>query len=274
MSIVVVSACPYCQGQEIARAVAQRMGYGLLGPEMLERVAAECGVSRGRLAGTLGREALLLGPPPKERARLLAHLEAAVLEALGQDRVVTWGLLAHLYLSGVSHVFKARLLRSWDDRVSVKGAAEGIGRAAAEKGLRRQDQARARLAAEVYHQDETDPGLYDLCVNLAQIEAGQAAALIAEAAGHQRFRPMTFSRQLLGDKALAAAVRATLVDHDPEARVSAAGGLVKITVQAVRREQEKKLLAVRQAAAAVPGVEAVEVEVIEDFFRAAAESMR
>jgi hypothetical protein len=85
---------------------------------------------------------------------------------------------------------------------------------------------------------------------------------------------MTYSTQLLKDKALAAQVRAALVDRHPDAKVSAESGLVKVTVQAVRRDQEKKLLAVRQAAAAVAGVSGVGVELIDDYFQLAAESMR
>lgn len=274
MSIVVVSAWPYCQGDEIAQEVAKKLNYRALGPELLERVAAGSKVSPGRLAGALGREAALLGPSPKESARLLAHLEAALLGELDEDKAVTWGLMAHLYLTGVSHVLKVRLMRAWEDRVADKAAGEGVSRSVAEKGLRRQDEARARLAAEVYHADESDPGLYDLTINLAQINPEQAVGLVVEAAAHKRFKPMTFSRQALRDKALAAEVRAALVDREPEAKVSAISGLIKVTIQAARRDQEKKLMAVRQAAASVPGVGAVEVEVIEDYFQAAADSMR
>ena len=274
MSIIVISAWPYCQGDEIAQGVANRLDYRTLGPELLQQVARESQASPSRLATALGKEAPLLGLPPKERARLLAHLEAAVLAGLGEDKTVTWGLVAHLYITGVSHVLKVRLLRAREERVAGKAAAEGLSRSAAEKALRRQDEARARLAAEVYRKDEADPGLYDLTINLAQIDVDQAVGLIADTAGHKRFKPMTFSRQLLKDKALAAAVRAALVDRHPEALVSAESGLIKVTVQAVRRDQEKKLSAVREAAAAMGGVRSVEVELIEDYFQSAAESMR
>ncbi len=274
MSIILVSAWPYAQGREIAQGVAKRLGYCALGPELLERVARESKASPGRLAIALGREAPLLGISPKERPRLLAHLEAAVLAGLGPDKAVCWGLGAHLYLNGVSHVLKARLLKPWDQRVAAKAQQEGLSRSAAEKGLRRQDEACARLAEEAYRKRETDPDIFDLTINLAQIGQDQAIRLIADTAGHKRFQPMTFSRQLLADKALAAAVRAALVDSLPEAQVNARAGLVKVRVQAVRRDQEKKLALARQLAAAQQGVAALEVEIIPDYFQAAAESMR
>lgn len=274
MSIIVISAWPYCQGDEIAQGVAKKLGYRVLGPELLAPVAQQSRATPGRLATALGKEAPLLGLSPKERSRLLAHLEAAVLAGLGEDKTVTWGLVAHLYLTGVSHVLKVRLLRSWEERAAAKAQAEGLSRSAAEKGLRRQDEARARLAAEVYRKDEADPNLYDLTINLAQIDSPQAVKLIIDLAGHKCFKPMTYSRQLLKDKTLAATVRASLVDRHPEAYVSADSGLVKVTVQAVRRDQEKKIAAVRQAVAAQEGVRAVEVELIEDYFQSAAESMR
>lgn len=274
MSVIAVSAWSHCHGREIAMSAAQRLGYGTLGPELLEEVAERWQVAPAKLAAALGRQHNLLGVTPRERRRLLAYVEAAALDRLTQDQMVTWGLGAHLYVMGVSHVLKARLVRDDQARAAELANQAGLSAAAAAKALRREDEARAKVVGEIYRQREDDPTLYDLTINTAQIEVDQAMGIIAEAVRHKRFRPMTFSRKIMGDLALAARVRAQLALRHPEAQVGAEGGHVRVTLPATRRDQPKKVAALRDLIQDTEGMESLRVELVDDYLEQAARSMR
>lgn len=274
MSVVAVSAWSHCHGQEIASQAAERLGYGTLGPELLEEVAEGWRVAPAKLAAAMGRQQSLLGVTPRERQRLLAYVEAAALARLAQDRVVTWGLGAHLYVMGVSHVLKARLVRDDQARARELASQAGMSPAAAAKALRKDDEARAKMAGEIYRQREDDPTLYDLTINTSQIDVEQAAGIIAETVRHKRFRPMTFSRKIMGDLALAARVRALLVLRHPEAQVASENGHVRVTMPAMKRDQQKKVAALREMAQEIEGMVSLRVELVEDYLEQAAQSMR
>ncbi len=274
MSVIAISAWSHCHGEEIARRVARKLNFRSLGPELLGEVADRWQLPLPKLVAALGKQQTLLGVTPRERRRLLAYLEAAVLEKLAQDKVVTWGLGAHFYVMGVSHVLKVRLVLDWEARVRAMMEEGGMNEAAAAKALKKEDEARARMAHEIYRKQEDDPTLYDLTINLMQIDIEQAVEIVAEAVQHKRFKPMTFSRKLMKDQVLATQVKAELFSRHPDAQVSADGGQVLVTVPAVRRDQEKKISAVRDLARKVKGVASLKVEVVNDFLEEAAESMR
>jgi hypothetical protein len=69
-------------------------------------------------------------------------------------------------------------------------------------------------------------------------------------------------------------VRAELAARHPEAQVAADGGQVLVTVPAAKRDQDKKVAAVRDLAQGVAGVGELKVEVVNDYLEEAAESMR
>jgi cytidylate kinase len=274
MSIIAVSAWSHCRGEEIARGTAERLGYAILGPELLEEVAERWHVAPAKLAAAMGRQHTLLGVTPRERQRLLAYVEAATLDRLAGDQVVTWGLNAHLHVMGVSHVLKTRLVRDGEARVLELAEQSGTAPAAAAKALKKEDDARVKAVGELYRQREDDPTLYDLTINTSQIDVEQAVGIIAETVRHKRFKPMTFSRKIMRDLALAARVRAQLVARHPEAQVASENGHVRVTMPAMKRDQPKKVAALRDLAQEVEGMASLRVELVNDYVEQAAQSMR
>ena len=231
-------------------------------------------ISREELAKALDEPPSLLGMSERQRRLLLAHLEAAVLGRLTRDGAVTRGLSAHLIVMGVSHVFKVRIIADLEDRTRLMMEREKLGREQSLKAIIQADQERARWVEATYRLDEGDPALYDLVINLGQIDAQRAVEIIADTVQAKKFQPMTFSLKLIEDKALAARVRASLAAEHEEVSVQADGGKVVIKAQALKREQQKKALSIMDKAKALEGVSQVEVHVIQDIFADAAQGMR
>jgi len=206
--------------------------------------------------------------------RYLAYIQEAALTGLLADNVVCQGLSAHLYVLGVSHVLRARILSDPEKWVQQLVSKEGVSPKKAKKLFDRHKKIRRRWSMNAFHRDETDPSQYDLVISLSQIDRGEAVKIISETVSYRRFEPMTYSMKCLKDLELAGRVRAVLLERFPDVRVFAKSGTLVIETTALKREKIRRAEAIKEMAGKIAGVEYVEVHVINDIFRQAAESFR
>ena len=274
MSIIIISSDDHQTGREIASATAEAAGYTELGRGLLSEVADQHQIAETRLVKALDDAPSFLGMSAKQRALCLVYIQEAVLSRLLEDNVVCHGLAAHLYVRGVSHVLRVRVLS--DPEVSVKRVIDQEGKPPdkAKRRVRRARKLRSRWSMAAFGLDETDPALFDLVISLSQIDQEEAVKIITSTVGYRRFSPMTYSVHCLQDLELSARVRAAMLKQFPDVRVRARSGTLVVETAALKRERRKRMKAIREIAGAIPGVRYVEVRVNNDIFRQAAESFR
>lgn len=274
MPIITISSNSPKREEEIARGVAQKLGFPLLGREILAEVARDNQVPLEELVKALDDPPGLLGMRPKRRRELLTYIQTACLERVQNDNLVCHGLASHLYLVGVSHALKIQILADPKERAVELAEKKAISSEKAAKLLKQEDEARRRWSQESFNLDETDPELYDMVFNLANLEPDKAVEIICDAAGYSKFQAMTYSRKYLADKLMASRVLQKLMHRFPDIKVQVSDGTVIARLQSLKKDQRKKQEAVRELAGQVPGVNYVEVHVIRDFFGQAAQSGR
>jgi cytidylate kinase len=275
MPIIIISSEAAASAEPIAQATADALGYQRLGPEILSAIATECGVPEDKLAQALGKNhSTFKRMRSKRRSQLLAHVEAKVLDRLMADNIVCWGVGAHLYVQGVSHAMKVRLLANRGQQAEKLAAERNISIKRAEKSMQDEIRKQVQWSQSAYSLDESDPSMYDLVVNLEQIDPDEAVSTIAGAAAYRKFKPMTYSIKSLAENALAAKVKTKLLETLSDVRVQARDGKVVVTSKALKRERQKKAAAIKELAGQVEGVEFVEVHLINYVIREAAESLR
>lgn len=275
MSIIIISSDSMEHAEQIAKGTAEALKYQCLGPEMLDDIAAGHKLPVDKLKEALG------GNPSKwrrmrakRRTQLLACIEAEVLSRLMADRIVCWGLGAHLYVEGVSHALKVRVLADIREQAKQVALQRDISQERAEKLVQREKLKQAQWSQIAYGRDESDPSMFDLVINLEQINPDESVKTISGAVGYRKFQPMTYSTKNLAECALAAKVKTRLLDEMNEVRVQVRDGRVVVTSKAFKRERQKKAAAIKEIAGAVEGVEFVEVHLINYVIREAAESFR
>ena len=109
MSTIVLSSESSCCGDEIARRVAQDLGYDCLGPEIEAAAASTFGASLAKLRQTLNPSAFRFAFRQNALTRHLAYFETALLSALGRGEVLYFGEVGHMFVADVSHIVKVRL---------------------------------------------------------------------------------------------------------------------------------------------------------------------
>jgi cytidylate kinase len=274
MSIIIISSDSFERGQDITEKTAEALGYSHIGRALLDTVATKRGIPRSKLEKALEVTPSLLGMPTKVQRRYLAYIQTEALGQMVKDNIVCHDLAAHLYVMGVSHVLKVRILADPDALAEEMSAQVKVPLEKARKFLERRKKFHRRWSSDNFRLDETDPSHYDLAISLSQIDAGEAVKLIVETVGYRRFKPMTYSIKCINDIELASRVRATLLERFPDVRVRADGGTLVVETRALKREKRKKAQAIKELAGNIVGVNYVEVHVISDIFRQAAESFR
>lgn len=270
MPIIAIAADDFDLGLDIARQTAETLSYQFLGRELLDEIAEQHNLTREDLTKALDDPPGFLGLGSRRRRQLLTRIQALCLERLLPGKTVCHGLGAHLFLDGVSHALRVRVLSDPEQRIERLVRTANLSRERARKQAQCQDEACRRWSQEFFQTDETDPAGYDMVLKLVSLEPGKAVDIICDAAGYRKFQAMTYSRKCLLDKLLEARVRLKLMDRFPDAMVHASDGTVVVQIQSIKPDQRRKQKEVRRLAGQIPGVDYLEVHVVNAFFEKAA----
>lgn len=274
MPVVIISTVSSSRGEEIAARTAEILGCRSLGrTEVIGEAARVSGAPPERLARALDEPPGWFGMRARERRTHLATIQSVVADVLASGDCVCHGVAAHLYVKGISHVVKVRIVAPVATRAVALAQRRGIGEATARRRIATADARRRRWAASVFKIDESDPERFDLVVDEAARDVAETAAAISELAQQRRFQPMSYSIKEIQDFALASRVRARLVSLDPDVAVTADEGTVHVESKAAGREGDRAA-SLRELALSVEGVRDAEVTLIDDVFAKAALSMR
>jgi cytidylate kinase len=189
-------------GSEVARRVADALGWRLVDNELLERVAARAGISPEdmagieertpsfieRLARVLATSTPELFPPPTgtvaelSEATLVRITEAVVEEAARDGRTVLVGRAAPAVLARERDALHVRLVASRAFRIRATAERLGLDPKEAERIMVQTDAQRERYHREHYARAWADPVGYHLVINTERLGYdGAAAVIVAEA---------------------------------------------------------------------------------------------
>lgn len=140
-------------------------------------------------------------------------------------------------------------------------AREGISREKALQLLVQDDQERRKWAQHLFGIDTADSSLYDLVIHIRKISVEDAVRIIVQTVKLPTFRTTAESLQALEDLALAAEVRAALVDIKPDIQVVSTKGMVLIGAKYSPILGPEMVQRMERTAREIPGVEEVEIKV-------------
>jgi cytidylate kinase len=187
-AVITISRQAGTEGAELARAVAEALGFQLWDQELVQRVAEEIGApevllrsvdERARsaiedlLAGILMGDASTEGEYLTQLLRVLhalAHHGAAVIVGRGAQFVLA-----------PETALRVRVVAPIDVRVRKLASSRKLSDAAARSELEKIDRERLQFVRHHYRRDASDPSAYDLVVNVGTISASAAVEVIVAA---------------------------------------------------------------------------------------------
>ncbi|RLC29654.1 MAG: cytidylate kinase-like family protein [Deltaproteobacteria bacterium] len=262
MSIITISRGSYSKGREIAEKAAERLGYGCIGRRVLLEASEEFNIPEVKLRRAIHDAPSVLERFAYGKEKYIAYIQSALLKNLKQDNVVYHGLAGHFFLKGVSHVLKVRIIADMEDRVKHEMEREGISREDALEMLKKDDEQRVKWSKYLYGIDTRDPSLYDLVIHIHKITVEDAADIICDTVKLDHFKTTPESQKKMESLALAAEVKAALVDLKPDIDVSAdPDGTVTVQTRAPESREKSLIREMQEIAGRIPGVRDFKVEV-------------
>ncbi|MDH5198822.1 MAG: cytidylate kinase-like family protein [Gemmatimonadota bacterium] len=203
MAVITISRQYGSGGSDIAKLVAEQLGWTLIDNEFVDRVAAHAGCTTEEvqqqeervptLIERLARALTVSAPemfaaaadpqvalPPEDR--IVRMTETVIAEAVQQGNVVMVGRGAQAYLAereGTLHVY---VVAPRAQRVTAISRRLEVTPEHAERTLDDVDEGRRRYVRTHYDRSWDDAAGYDLCVNTGHFTFETAAGLIVEAA--------------------------------------------------------------------------------------------
>jgi len=188
-------------GSEVARRVADALGWRLVDNELVERVGARAGLSAEEVAGMeerspsfIERLAQVLATatpelfppatgtvPELSEATLVRITEAVVAEAAAEGRAVLVGRAAPAVLAREREALHVKLVASRPFRIRVAATRLGLDLKDAERVVQQTDAQRERYHREHYARDWNDPVGYHMVLNAERLGyEGTVAIIVAE----------------------------------------------------------------------------------------------
>jgi cytidylate kinase len=220
MPIITIYQGASGEGQELADAVAQALGYRCVGREVLIEASRGYRIPEAKLNEIVEKgphwwERLLQDLRPYRTA-----LQAALCELAHDGKLVYHGHLGHELLSPIGHVLKVLLTAPLEFRIEQFRVRQSLTNAAARQYIEEVDKARSRRLMAMFGADWRDFNRYDLILNIGKMSREGAKRMIIEAAKLEEFQPTPSSNQAFNDLALGSRVHASLF-ASPDVRGSA-----------------------------------------------------
>ncbi|WP_457551788.1 cytidylate kinase-like family protein [Desulfobacula sp.] len=273
MPVLIITSENTAFEKEIAQKIAQRMSYSTLDRQLLHEIADKYAVPHKKMIEAMTiTPSILKRMPAKAWNYFISCVELEVLEHLLADNCVCRGLGAHLYVMAVSHVLKVRLIGGHGTEPSSGQA--GAGTSEVPKTIVDQEFKNDKWAMEAFHHRTSDPGLYDMVINMDQMQVDEVVENFSTTLGYPRFKAMTYSKNSLADMVLAARVKNPLLKILTDIRVSADNGTVVVTTTSVKREKTKKIDTIKRLAGEIDGIVHLEVHWNKDVLAEASTSFR
>ncbi len=259
MAIITISRGSFSKGKEVAEKVAQRLGYHTLSREVILEASKDFQIPQNRLDHAIHDAPSIFERFTYEKQKYIAFVAAEILGHFKGDNIVYHGLAGHFFAPNISHLLKVRIIADFEDRVQALMEKDNLTREQAVDFLEKDDSDRKAWSYQLYGVDTTNSSLYDLVVHINKLTIDNAVDLICEAAGQPQFKATTQSQQAVEDLALAAKVRAALIDEYPTCAAVSESGAVNISVRASVRMDTRLSDIIKGKASKVPGVSSVSV---------------
>lgn len=262
MAIITIARQIGSLGNEIAADVAQRLDYTLVDQARLQEAAEAYGMLKSELEEVHERRPTLVTRYLTMRHRAyLDMIQTIIYEYARADDVVILGRGATVLLSDVPSALHVNMFASFERRVEVVMAHEGITRPLAERIVRESDHDRAGYMRYLFDCDWMDPLLYDIMINTDVITREHACDVIVQAAHAKELLDahdqslMILDNHILVRRVEEALLKAKQVNPRHISASVATAGVVKL-MGIVNSEKEK--LAAESVVRTVPGVSDVD----------------
>ena len=209
MSLIVISREMGSGGTQLGRAIAERLGYRFGDREVILEAVRRYSVPEENLCRLEESKPSFF--ERLDRERYLAYLRAVVFSFAADDDVVITGRAAPFFFDQVDHALRIRVTAPAPLRAARLAEEAKIPLADAEARIARYDRDSSARLLQIFNVDCTAPEHYDLVINSSRGSLEGPVAAVAALVSNPPFRSTPQSTAAMRDRAVAAQVRAELL---------------------------------------------------------------
>lgn len=183
MAVITISRQLGSLGCEVAKAVADSLGYRLVWREVIRQAARLADAPEVALdiideLGLLG-----ISTSPKARRAYLAAIESLLHTWADEGNIVIVGRAGQVILRDHPAAFHVQVIAPVDIRVRRLAEEKQIPLEASQAQIEASDRQRRSYLRRFYRVDWNDPALYDLVINTGRMDIPTAAKIITGTVG-------------------------------------------------------------------------------------------
>jgi cytidylate kinase len=262
MSIVTISRGSYSRGREVAERLARSCGFRCVSREVILEASDQFNVPEAKLVRAIHDAPSVLDRYTYGREKFVAYVRAALLKYVQKDNVVYHGFAGHFFLREVPGVLKVRITADIGDRIEEVMRRDGITAEHARSVIERDDEERRKWSRRLYGVNSRNAELYDLVLKIKSMTVDDAVELIAHNVRLPCFEITADSQRVLDDLALAARIKAVLIEDFPGVRVSVKDGMAFVSIRGSLRQLEKQVGQARRIVRNIEGVKGIQVHFV------------
>lgn len=228
MAIITISRGSNSRGKEVAESLAQRLGYDCVSREILLEASAEFNIPEIRMEKALHDAPSVLERFSHGKERYISYFCASFFNHLIKDNIVYHGLAGHLFVQGISHVMKVRILVNLEERIKEEMARQGCSADEARYTLQKDDDEQRKWGLHLYGKDSWDSRLYDLVLHIDTLTVDGAVAILEQTVRNNTFKATADSVEKLKMRTLLANIQAKVVKVSPCTNVEIDDGVVSL----------------------------------------------
>jgi cytidylate kinase len=233
MHIVSISRGSQSLGIEFAKHLSGKLGYEMISREDLLEEATRQRIPVGKLETAIVKPHIYSQRLAVELEHYKALATSILCEKALDHDIVYHGRTGHLLLPGVDNIFKIRVVSDMEHRIAKVMDQLNLPRKKAKQYIEAVEEDRRKWVKKFYNVEWDVYTLYDMVVNLSQINAANAAAAACAMAQLPEFQSTPASVAALKDLLLASRARLILARNektrDVNVAIMAVKGVVNVT---------------------------------------------
>ena len=223
MAIITITRGLHSGGEEVAQAIADRIGARCVSNEVLREAAQKCGVSEAKVEGAFDKSPTFWERMTESSRIYVAYVQATLAEWAKDDNLVYHGNAGQELLREIPHVLKVRLMYPIEARIQTIMQKFKFTREQAVRYVEQIDDDRTRRMLQLHSVDWRDSRRYDVTFNIDQLTAEHVVDIILGLVKQPEFTLTEARRGAFNDFLIKTRVYALLVK-------SLVGRLNRITV--------------------------------------------
>lgn len=180
MAVITLSRQVAAWGDEVAEALAKKIGYNFVTRKDIEKRIIELGFPESKMIKYDERKPGFFASLAKNRDEYLNYVQYAILEAASKKNVIIIGRGAFAVLQEVPNNISIRLVADEKTRISRLEKEFSWDEKQAKQRIQESDSNRAGFHSGFYNVNIDDSSLYHAVLNTGYVEIEQAASIIAD----------------------------------------------------------------------------------------------